>query len=231
MKIDILTLFPDAFSSLNTSILGRAQENGILDINIIDFREYSDNKHKAVDDYCFGGGQGMLIKPQPLFDAIEKNRKENQKIIYLSPCGKVFNSEMAKSLAKEDNLMFICGHYEGIDQRVIDTFVDEEISIGDYILTCGEIPTMVVIDAISRFVPGVLHNGESALKDSFENYLLEQPQYTRPAQFRGLSVPEVLLSGDHQKVEEWCQTQRELRTKKNRPDLFEKYKKSIKKGE
>lgn len=223
MKIDILTLFPEAFSALNTSILSRAQENGILSINIIDFREFSSEKHKKVDDYCFGGGQGMLIKPQPLFDAIEKYKTEKSKVVYLSPCGKVFNNHIAKDLANNEHIIFICGHYEGVDQRVIDEFVDEEISIGDYVLTCGEIPAMVVVDALSRYIPGVLHNDDSALKDSFENYLLEQPQYTRPADFRGHKVPEILLSGDHGKVDKWCQTQREERTKKNRPDLYEKY--------
>jgi tRNA (guanine37-N1)-methyltransferase len=223
MKIDILTLFPDAFSALNTSILARARENGIININLIDFREFSDNKHKKVDDYSFGGGEGMLIKPQPLFDAILSTKTEKSKIVYLSPCGKPFSNSMAKELSTNEHLILICGHYEGIDQRVIDTFVDEEISIGDYVLTCGEIPAMVLVDALSRYIPGVLHNEDSANKDSFENYLLEQPQYTRPAEFRGLSVPDILLSGDHQKIEDWRQAQREERTKKVRPDLYEKY--------
>ena len=223
MKIDILTLFPDAFSALNTSILAKAQENGIVDINIIDFREFSDNKHKKVDDYSFGGGEGMLIKPQPLFDAISSIKQTNSKVIYLTPCGKQFTNSVAKDLSLCSHLILICGHYEGIDQRVIDELVDEEISIGDYVLTCGEIPAMVLVDALSRYIPGVLHNSDSALKDSFEDYLLEQPQYTRPADFRGLKVPEILLSGDHQKIEDWRQQQREARTKKNRPDLYEKY--------
>jgi len=223
MKIDILTLFPEAFSALNTSILARAQENGIVDINLIDFREFSDNKHKKVDDYSFGGGEGMLIKPQPLFDAISSIKTAQSKVVYLSPCGKPFTNKIAKELSLSEHLILICGHYEGIDQRVIDAFVDEEISIGDYVLTCGEIPAMVVVDALSRYIPGVLHNGESASNDSFENFLLEQPQYTRPAEFRGLSVPDVLLSGDHQKIEKWRQEKREERTKQVRPDLYEKY--------
>ena len=223
MKIDILTLFPDAFSALNTSILAKAQENGIVDINIIDFREFSDNKHKKVDDYSFGGGEGMLIKPQPLFDAISSIKQTNSKVIYLTPCGRQFTNSVAKDLSLCSHLILICGHYEGIDQRVIDELVDEEISIGDYVLTCGEIPAMVLVDALSRYIPGVLHNSDSALKDSFEDNLLEQPQYTRPADFRGLKVPEILLSGDHQKIEDWRQQQREARTKKNRPDLYEKY--------
>lgn len=223
MKIDILTLFPDAFSALNTSILAKAQENGLININIIDFREFSDNKHKKVDDYSFGGGEGMLIKPQPLFDAILSIKTATSKVVYLTPCGKQFTNSIAKRLSETNHLILICGHYEGIDQRVIDELVDEEISIGDYVLTCGEIPAMVLVDALSRYIPGVLHNSDSAIKDSFEDNLLEQPQYTRPAEFRGIKVPEILLSGDHQKIESWRQQQREERTKKNRPDLYEKY--------
>jgi len=223
MKIDVLTLFPEMFSSLDSSVIGRAVSNNAFELKITNFRDFSLDKHKKVDDYCFGSGEGMLIKPQPLIDAIKSVKTSKSKVIYLSPCGKVFNSDLAKELAQNEHLVLICGHYEGIDQRIIDDYVDEEISVGDYVTTCGELPAMILIDAVARFVPNVLGNQNSAHNDSFENYLLEQPQYTRPSVYDGKAVPEVLLNGNHQEIQKWQLEQRILRTKKNRPDLYEKY--------
>ncbi|QXM05900.1 tRNA (guanosine(37)-N1)-methyltransferase TrmD [Crassaminicella indica] len=224
MKIDILTLFPNMFKiPLGESIIGRAREKGILNINVINIRDYSENKHKKVDDYPYGGGAGMVMQPQPIDTALEAIDAKNHKIIYMSPKGKTFNQEMAKELAKEERLIFICGHYEGIDQRVIDHWVTDEISIGDYVLTGGELPTMVVIDAVSRLIPGVLGQEESFMDESFYNGLLEYPQYTRPSEYKNMKVPDILLSGNHKKIEEWRKLQALKITKKNRPDMFEKY--------
>lgn len=220
MKIDILTLFPEGFSYLNTSILKRAKEEGKLEINIIDIREFSTNKHKKCDDYPFGGGAGMLMAVQPLYDAIKSVNDENSHLIFPSPSGKKFSSELVQEYAKEEHLVFICGHYEGIDQRILDIFKPDEVTIGDYVLTGGELPAMVMVDAISRYVDGVISK-ESLEEESFSNGLLEYPQYTRPADFMGHSVPEVLLSGNHGEVAKWRKQKSLEKTKMVRPDLIE----------
>ncbi len=212
---------------MNEAIVSKAIEKGIVEFNIIDFREYSTNKHNKVDDYVFGGGAGMLIKPQPLFDAIRQNNLENTHIINTSPRGKVFNQERAFDLAKMDEITFMVGRYEGIDQRVIDTFVDEELSIGDYILMGGEIPSQVMLESIIRLLPGVLNNNVSFETDTFsspDSYLLEEDQYTRPAEFEGMSVPDVLLSGHHANIEKWKYENAMAKTEERRPDLAQKEK-------
>ena len=224
MRFDVLTLFPEMFEIMNSSIIGRAIQNKIIELNLINFREFSKDKQKHVDDTPYGGGAGMVIRPEPVYDAYEhivSNLTKKPKVIYLSPKGKVFNQQMAKELSKEDHLILLCGHYEGIDQRVIDKIVDEEISIGDYVLTGGELPAMVVIDAISRNIDGVL-NEDSINEESFNNDLLEYPQYTRPEEFMGMRVPEVLLSGHHANIEEWRKNKSLEITKSNRPDLIER---------
>ena len=219
MKIDILTLFPEMFSPIQSSILKRATDNGILEFNIVNIRDFSLDKHKKCDDYPFGGGAGMLMSVQPLYDAIQSVKKENSKLIFPSPRGKVFNQKIAKDLSKFDHLIFVCGHYEGVDERIFELFDMEEISIGDYVLTGGELPTMVIIDTLSRFIDGVI-SSESLENESFSNGLLEYPQYTRPAEFMGLKVPEVLLSGNHKDIENWRREASLKITKKNRVDLL-----------
>ena len=222
MKIDILTLFPEMFAPLKESIIGRALEKGTVEINIHNIRDYSLDKHKKCDDAPFGGGAGMVMTPQPIADAIESIDPEHQAVrIYLSPKGKTFSQEMVKPLASEGRLLFLCGHYEGIDERIIDLYIDREISIGDYVLTGGELPAMVVIDAVLRYVDGVI-NGESLKDETFTRNLLEYPQYTRPQVFKGLAVPEVLTSGDHGKVDKWRYEKSLELTKKLRPDLLDK---------
>lgn len=220
MKIDILTLFPEAFSPLRTSILGRAIENKILDVSVINIRDFSKDKHKKCDDYPFGGGAGMLMTVQPLFDAINSVLTKDSKIIFPSPIGQKFNSNKAKELSACDHLIFVCGHYEGVDERIFQLFDIEQTSVGDYILTGGELPAMVMIDSIARFVDGVISK-ESLESESFSNGLLEYPQYTRPQEFRGLKVPEVLVSGNHQEVDKWRKEQSLNRTKTLRSDLLE----------
>ena len=221
MKIDILTLFPNSFTPLTESIIGRAQKNDKIEINVVDIRESSLDKHKKCDDYTFGGGEGLLMTPQPLFDCIESVLDDDAFVIYLSPKGKTLNQSVVQDLATNyKHLVLICGHYEGIDQRVIDTFVDMELSIGDYILTGGELPAMVLVDSVARLLPDVLGNDQSFKNETFKDNLLEFPQYTRPSEFRGLKVPEVLLSGNHQEVEKWRKQQSEELTKKRRPDLL-----------
>ena len=219
MKIDVLTLFPEAFSPLKTSILGRAAENGILEFNIINIRDFSHDKHKKCDDYPFGGGAGMLMSVQPLFDAIKSVYKRGSKIIFPSPSGEVLSVKKAQSLSKCKHLIFVCGHYEGVDERIFELFKMEQISIGDYVLTGGELPTMVIIDCLARFVDGVITE-ESLTDESFSNGLLEYPQYTRPQEFMGLKVPDVLVSGNHQQVEKWRKEQSLKRTKERRSDLL-----------
>ena len=219
MKIDILTLFPEMFAPLEHSILKRASENGIIKFNIVNIRDFSKDKHKKCDDYPFGGGAGMLMMVEPLYDAIKSVYDKDAKIIFPSPQGKVFNQEKAKELSKCDHLIFVCGHYEGVDERIFELFPMEEISIGDYVLTGGELASMVIIDSLSRFVDGVISK-ESLENESFSNGLLEYPQYTRPAEFKGLKVPEVLLSGNHGEVEKWRKAQSEMTTKKKRSDLL-----------
>ena len=222
MRIDILTLFPDMFSALKESILGRAQRAGKIEINVVDIREFTEDKHLKCDDYPFGGGAGMVMMPQPIGSAIEALDKEHRAHrIYLSPKGETLRQQKEFSLLSHDWLILLCGHYEGVDQRAIDLFIDEEISIGDYVLTGGELPAMVLVDCVSRYVDGVI-NTSSLVDESFSDNLLEYPQYTRPQEYRGLSVPEVLLSGDHAKVDRWRREQALELTKKYRPDLLEK---------
>lgn len=219
IKIDILTLFPESFSALDTSIISRAKSSGKVEINIINIRDFSKDKHKKCDDTPFGGGAGMLMTPQPIFDSVISVKKENSRILFPSPSGKVLTTEKAKELAQEQHLIFICGHYEGIDQRILDIFDVEEISIGDYVLTGGELPTMVITDCLLRFVPGVI--SENSLdEESFSNGLLEYPQYTRPQIFEGLEVPSVLTNGNHAEIRKWQREKSLEKTRKNRPDLL-----------
>ena len=224
MKISILTIFPEMFDSvLSSSILKRSQESGLLVIDRYNIRDYTLDKHRRTDDYPFGGGQGMLMTAQPIFDCmadVEMHHEKRPHRVYLSPRGKMLTSQRAETLAQYSDLAILCGHYEGVDQRVIDEQIDEELSIGDYVLTGGEIAAMVLIDAIQRFVPGVLGSEVSAHDESFTQGLLEYPQYTRPAEFRGLKVPEVLLSGNHKNIEQYKRQQALLITKKMRPDLL-----------
>ncbi len=221
MKLDVLTLFPEFFSGLsNWSIVGRAIETGVLNVSYIDIRDFSENKHRKVDDYPFGGGPGMVMTPGPIYGAINRVKSEKSKIIYLSPQGKRLNQKMVNTLSKEEHIVLLCGHYEGIDNRIIENYVDHEISIGDYVLTGGEIPAMVLIDAMARLLPGVLSSSESYVDDSHYNGLLEYPQYTRPREFRGKKVPDILLSGDHQKIKDWRHYQSLRITSLKRPDLL-----------
>lgn len=224
MRFDILTLFPGMFdTTLGDSIIGRARKAEIITINIVNIRDFAQNKHKQVDDYPYGGGPGMVMQPQPVFDAyksITDKLDYKPKVLYMSPQGKVFNQSTAEMLSKESHLVLLCGHYEGIDERVIEEIVDEEISIGDYVLTGGEIPAMVVIDAVSRLVPGVLTAG-SCSQETFSSGLLEYPQYTRPPVFMGREVPEVLLSGHHANIEKWRRKQSLQRTYMKRPDMLD----------
>lgn len=228
MNFHIMTLFPDMIrDGLNTSILGRAVLNGYLTLDIVNIRDFTEDKHKKVDDYPYGGGAGMLMQAQPIFDAYQdilKRIGRNQvRTIYVTPQGPQFKQSMAVDFAKEEDLIFLCGHYEGVDERVLEEIVTDYISIGDYVLTGGELPAMVMVDAISRMVPGVLSNEVSGETESFENNLLEYPQYSRPEEWMGKKVPEVLLSGHHKKIEEWRLEQSILRTKERRPDLYDKY--------
>ena len=222
MRIDILTLFPEMFTPLKTSIIGRAVDGGKLQINVVDIRDYTLDKHKKCDDAPFGGGAGMVMMPQPIADAIEAVDPEHQATrIYLSPKGRTFNQKVVLEFCKLDRILLLCGHYEGVDQRVIDLFIDQELSIGDFVLTGGEIPAMAVVDAVARYVDGVI-NDQSLEQESFASGMLEYPHYTRPQEFRGLKVPDVLTSGHHGKVDEWrAQKSKEI-TLKNRPDLLEK---------
>jgi len=225
MQIDILTLFPDMFPGvLNSSILNRAREKGKFNYNVINFREYADNKHEKVDDYPYGGGAGMVLTAQPIFDAVDaviKNKPTKPRIILMCPQGKPYNQEKAEELAQEDHLVFICGHYEGYDERIREHLVIDEILIGDYVLTGGELGAMVVMDSIVRLLPDVLGNEQSAPEDSFSTGLLEHPHYTRPANFRGMTVPDVLLSGNHAHIDAWRRQQSIKRTYERRPELLE----------
>ena len=219
MQFDVLTLFPEMFNILNESIIGRAKEKGLINVNLINIRDFSKDKHKKVDDTPYGGGAGMVIRPDVVYDAYKSIKDENAKVIYMSPQGNVLNQKKVESLSKEKHLILLCGHYEGIDQRVIDEIVDEEISIGDYVLTGGEIPAMVLIDSVSRYVEGVLTK-ESIKEESFSNNLLEYPQYTRPETFLDKKVPEVLLSGHHENIRKWREEQALKNTYQKRPDLL-----------
>lgn len=222
MRIDILTLFPESFEAIKTSILSRAENKKILEINLINIRDFSKDKHKKTDDTTFGGGAGMLMTCQPVFDAIESVASPNSKIIYMSPRGATFCQKKAQDLSKLEHIIILCGHYEGVDQRIIDYFNIEEISIGDYVLTGGEIPAMVVVDSLARLIPNVIRD-ESTQDESFSNDLLEYPQYTKPRVFRGMEVPEVLVNGNHKLIDEWRLNQSIAITKERRPDLYEKY--------
>lgn len=225
MKINIMTLFPDMYTGfLSESIIGRAIKQSLLEVDLYNIRDESKLKSKSVDDYTYGGGNGMLMMAEPIVDT-HKKIADGKKIrtIYLSPKGKIFNQKLAKELSKENELILLCGHYEGVDERALEIIEAEEISIGDYILTGGELASMVLVDTIARLIPGVLTNEESTSTESFENDLLEYPQYTRPAVYMGKEVPDVLISGDHKKVEEWRLKKSIEITKKNRPDLYEKY--------
>ena len=241
MNYYVMTLFPDMImSGLNTSIIGKAKEKGLLSLNPIDIRDFTTDKHRHVDDYPYGGGAGMVMQAQPVYDCykyvselIEKNvqsqrnntdelKQKKPRVIFMTPTGKTFNQDMAKELATEENLVFLCGHYEGIDKRVLDRIVTDEVSIGDFVLTGGELPAMVMIDAISRHIPGVLNNDISAETETFTDNLLEYPQYTRPEVWDGEQVPAVLMTGHHANIEKWRREQSLLLTRERRPDLFEK---------
>lgn len=220
MKITILTLFPEMFTALSQSILGRALKSGKFSVDIVDIRDYTEDKHLKCDDYPFGGGAGMVMMAQPIGSAIEAVDPDHKaRRIYLSPKGKTFRQEKVFELVEEEHLVLLCGHYEGVDQRAIDLFIDEEISIGDYVLTGGELPAMVVVDCVARYVEGVL-SPESLVQESFSENLLEYPQYTRPVKYRGLTVPEVLRSGNHAEIDKWRRAQAEAVTRKMRPDLL-----------
>ncbi len=220
MKIEVLTLFPEMFTPLNSSIIGRAIQSNKLEINVHDIRNYTLDKHNKCDDTPFGGGAGMVMMVQPIASAIESIDPDHKcKRIYLSPKGRVFSQSVVKEYSSLENILLLCGHYEGVDQRAIDLYIDEELSIGDYVLTGGEIPAMAVIDAVSRYVDGVI-NKESLSEESFSNGILEYPQYTHPREFKGLAVPEVLLNGNHGEIDKWREEQSLSITKKNRPDLI-----------
>ncbi len=228
MRFDILTIFPEMVNTvLDSSIIGRARQNGYIEINAHDIREYTKNKHRKTDDTPYGGGKGMLMSTQPIcdcYDAVRSSLPDGRtKTIYASPRGRIFNHDVAKELAEYDNIIILCGHYEGIDERVIEEIVDEEISIGDYVLTGGEIPACIIVDAVSRLKDGVLSDKECYEKESVASGLLEYPQYTRPRVFRGKEVPEVLLSGHHENIEKWRLEKSLEITKQRRPDLYEKY--------
>lgn len=226
MNFHILTLFPDmVMDGLNTSIIGRAAAKGLLSIEAVNIRDYAFNKHNTVDDYPYGGGAGMLMQAEPVYlayEAVAAKTKAKPRVVYLSPQGKTFSQKMAEEFAREEELILLCGHYEGIDERVLEEIVTDYVSIGDYVLTGGELPAMVMVDTISRLVPGVLHNDVSAEFESFQDDLLEYPQYTRPETWHEKKVPEILLSGHHANIEKWRREQSVIRTAKYRPDLLEK---------
>ena len=220
MKIDVLTLFPATFvGPLDESIVQRARDRGLLELRVQNLRDYTHDRHKTVDDKPFGGGPGMLLKPEPIFEAVEHLGRESTRVILLSPAGRQFNQAIARELARQTHLLFVCGSYEGFDERVREALADDELSIGDYVLTNGALPAMVIIDSVTRLLPGVLGDDESSRDESFSHGLLEYPHYTRPAEFRGLKVPEVLLSGHHAEIEKWRQEQAKQRTRERRPDL------------
>ncbi|WP_341282454.1 tRNA (guanosine(37)-N1)-methyltransferase TrmD [Paenibacillus sp. FSL H8-0537] len=228
MRVDVLTLFPEMFDGVfGASILGKAQEKGIVSLNAINFRAYSGNKHNTVDDYPYGGGGGMVLKAEPVFSAVEHLMEQvgtgaRPRVVLMCPQGETFTQQKAEELSKEEHLIMICGHYEGYDERIREHLVTDELSIGDYVLTGGELPAMVVIDSVARLLPGVLGNETSAVTDSYSTGLLEHPHYTRPAVFRDMEVPEVLISGHHSRIETWRREQSLLRTRNRRPDLLEK---------
>ena len=225
MNFHVLTLFPDMIrDGFQTSITGRAMAKGLLSMEAVNIRDFSVNKHNRVDDYPYGGGAGMVMQAEPVYlayESVASRLEKKPRVLYMSPQGRVFNQRMAEDLAREEELIFLCGHYEGIDERVLEEIVDDEVSIGDYVLTGGELPALVIMDAISRLLDGVLHNEESAEFDSFHDNLLEYPQYSRPEEWRGKKVPPILLSGHHVNVEKWRREQSLIRTRERRPDLLE----------
>jgi len=221
MKIDVTTLFPAMFAGpLDESIIKRARQSGLLDLAIHNLRDYAHDRHKSVDDRPFGGGPGMLLKPEPIFEAVEAIARENTRVVLLSPAGRLFSQAIARELVQIKDLLLISGHYEGFDERIREQLADDELSIGDYVLTNGALPAMVIIDAVTRLLPGVLGDDQSVDEESFSQGLLEYPQYTRPAEFRGMKVPEVLLSGNHAQIAKWRAEQARLRTQQRRPDLL-----------
>ncbi len=228
MKFEILTLFPEMFTPIRASMTGRAEKNGLLDFNIVNIRDYSRDKHKKTDDTPFGGGHGMVMMTDPIFRALEDigaepEAESGKRIIYMSPRGKILDRAKIEELSHEDDIVILCGHYEGVDQRVLDHWGIEEISVGDYILTGGELPAMILIDSVARLIPGVLAKDEAVLDESVYSGLLEYPQYTQPRNYEGLEVPEILLNGNHELIDEWKFEQSLRLTKERRPDLFEKY--------
>lgn len=221
MKFDVITLFPELIDVYTKNgIIGRAVENKLFEIGINNLRDYSEDKHKKVDDYPYGGGPGMLLKPEPMFKALDAIKKHNSYIIYLSPKGNLFNQKKAKELSQKEHIVLIAGHYEGIDQRIIDKYVDEEISMGDYVLTSGELPVLMIVDAVGRLLPGVLGSDESSVEESHSNSLLEYPQYTRPESYLDMNVPDILLSGHHKKIEEWRRFKAIEITLERRPEMI-----------
>lgn len=222
MKIDVLTLFPAMFAGpLDESIIARARRAGLLDLKIHDLRTWTHDRHRTVDDKPFGGGPGMLLKPEPIFEAVEALARPETRVVLLSPAGRKFTQSVARELSSVPDLMLVCGHYEGFDERIRQALAHDELSIGDYVLTNGGLPAMVIVDAVTRLLPGVLGDDQSASEESFSSGLLEYPQYTRPAEFRGMKVPEVLLSGNHAEIAKWRAEQARLRTRERRPDLLE----------
>jgi tRNA (guanine37-N1)-methyltransferase len=220
MKIDVLTTFPEMFvGPLDFSMVKRAREAGILDFRVVNLRDYTHDRHKTVDDRPFGGGPGMLLKPEPIFEAVENLATEKTRVLMMTPGGRPFNQQLARELSQEEHVLILCGAYEGFDDRV-RTLVDDEISIGDYVLTNGAMPAMMIIDAVTRLLPGVLGDEQSSADESFSHGMLEYPHYTRPADFRGMKVPEVLLSGNHAEIEKWRREQAKKRTEERRPDLL-----------
>ncbi len=223
MKVDVITLFPGMFAGpLDESIIKRAREAGLLDLGMHNLRDYAHDRHRTVDDRPFGGGPGMLLKPEPIFEAVEALTRENTRVILVSPSGRRFNQAIARELAGQEHLLMVCGHYEGFDERIREQLADDELSIGDYVLTNGALPVMVIIDAVVRLLPGALGDDDSSRDESFSQDLLEYPQYTRPAEFRGWRVPEVLVSGNHALIAKWRAEQARQRTEERRPDLLEK---------
>lgn len=222
MIFNIITIFPEIFQFLNSyGVLGKAIEKNIIEINAINLRDFSNNKHNKVDDEIYGGGPGMLMTPEPIYNAIKSIENKDSKVLYLSPQGSILDNSIAKEISDFSEVTLLCGHYEGIDQRIIDNYVDYEVSIGDYIVTGGELPAMVLIDVVSRFIPGVVGNYDSIVEDSFYNGLLKYPCYTRPRSFNGFKVPDVLLSGNHQEIEKWREEKSLEITKNKRPDLLD----------
>jgi len=222
VKIDVLTLFPGMFAGpLDESIIKRAREAKLLDLQLHQLRDWTHDRHKTVDDRPFGGGPGMLLKPEPIFEAVASLKREKTRVVLLSPAGRKFDQSIARELATQEHLLLVTGHYEGFDERIRESLADDELSIGDYVLTNGALPAMVVIDAVARLLPGVLGDDASSSDESFSHGLLEYPQYTRPAEFRGMKVPEVLVSGNHAEIAKWRAEQSKARTKERRPDLME----------